>query len=663
MNCAWKCQELLHGLQDGQRVAVVTFFGSLCPITLSHVQGLLESRRILMGEPGVKRPARLETFHAVLGFISLDGDLHVGEIGEMALDLKTRKHLVELAVEEYDWIDVEEWEGASIADLQQQWPQLNFTTFFMDGADDVVKSGKYEFASEQDRCIAICRPGSSERLRQAMAMSCNGINLDDGYFILGPELPDISSTDAKKALAVQHGEALQHLLHPNVIEWFTKFRSGPAISLDCLSPRSLATVIDRILVLSHLPRRTDRRTSLICAFEDASLDEATLLRLGAAAAAKELVAKASKRIPRMAVLETAFEEWLVRIAALNPATTARKMVSQTKGSWRLLGKSGNYTYDETTGDIKTSRGGFVGRFSFKPISEQPLPMSDGKRRFPCIGITDSEIMLEVAKPANHEAFFVLPSQLNGAEYPCHSFIVTEIDDYRYDDTGGPRGQLSVHPAAGQFILDNAACKTRENGINALDQVIAQLNKHGFDFKLVNGYMQVPACEEGETEQALNIIGEAIHTLRPLVMQNVQACGADPSLTSLTNNKHRVNLVYASAVPVDTYLNSAKDRLHLEFTLRVAETVLYAQYYGALKHAAAQGPPTAGGKRMVYMMPLGGGVFRNPTETIVSAMSCAVESLTDAERDTLNIQVLTFHGKHGECREFTRLVEKTGKLKK
>merc|ERR550534_619311 len=334
------------------------------------------------------------------------------------------------------------------------------------------------------------------------------------------------------------------------------------------------------------------------------------------------------------------------------------MIFQTKGLWRLLGKSGDYIYDKTTGDIKTSEGSFVGCFSFMPISDQPLPISHGKQEMPCIGITDIEIILEVGKPDNHEAFFVLPSQLNGAEYPSDRSIVTKIDEYCYDNTGGPPGQLSVHPAAGQFILDNAACKTREDGINAVDQVIAHLNKHGFDFKLVNGYLQVPACDRDACEEALKIIREVIHTLRPLVMQDVEASGADPSLKSLTNNKHRVNLVYASAVPVDTYLNLAEDGPHFDFMVRVAETVLYAQYYGALKHAAARGPPTAGGKRTVYMMPLGRGVFQNPTYIIASAMCCAVESLTDAERDALNIQVLTFH-ERGECRRFKELIQERG----
>ena len=40
-----------------------------------------------------------------------------------------------------------------------------------------------------------------------------------------------------------------------------------------------------------------------------------------------------------------------------------------------------------------------------------------------------------------------------------------------DKTGGPKGQLAVHPAAGQFLLDNAACDDRPAGINALDLVL------------------------------------------------------------------------------------------------------------------------------------------------------------------------------------------------
>lgn len=51
---------------------------------------------------------------------------------------------------------------------------------------------------------------------------------------------------------------------------------------------------------------------------------------------------------------------------------------------------------------------------------------------------------------------MLPSQLNGAEYPSNDEIVTEFEEYLYDYTAGPAGQLSVHACIGQFIIDNAS---------------------------------------------------------------------------------------------------------------------------------------------------------------------------------------------------------------
>ena len=56
----------LECLEQGTRVAVVTLLGSLCPITLGHVQGFEEARRILLGE-GVARPLRTPAH--TLGYI------------------------------------------------------------------------------------------------------------------------------------------------------------------------------------------------------------------------------------------------------------------------------------------------------------------------------------------------------------------------------------------------------------------------------------------------------------------------------------------------------------------------------------------------------------------------------------------------------------------
>ena len=51
---------------------------------------------------------------------------------------------------------------------------------------------------------------------------------------------------------------------------------------------------------------------------------------------------------------------------------------------------------------------------------------------------------------------MIPSQFNAAEYPYHTDVVFHVEDYKHENGSGPRGQLAVHPAVAQFLLDNAA---------------------------------------------------------------------------------------------------------------------------------------------------------------------------------------------------------------
>ena len=57
---------------------------------------------------------------------------------------------------------------------------------------------------------------------------------------------------------------------------------------------------------------------------------------------------------------------------------------------------------------------------------------------------------------NRGALFVIPSQFNAAEYPYHTDLLFQVEDYKHENGSGPRAQLAVHPAVAQFILDNAA---------------------------------------------------------------------------------------------------------------------------------------------------------------------------------------------------------------
>ena len=143
-----KLDGVLANVEPGSRVGVVTMLGSLCPITLGHVQAFVEARRLLLGEAGVARPARLEPFSAVVGLISLNSDGSVGaklkRKGVASLSYEQRLGLVQMAVQEHPWLGWEGSEGKMLQELQRRHPRLVFEHFYMNGADDVLHYAKYE---------------------------------------------------------------------------------------------------------------------------------------------------------------------------------------------------------------------------------------------------------------------------------------------------------------------------------------------------------------------------------------------------------------------------------------------------------------------------------------------------------------------------------------
>lgn len=362
-----------------------------------------------------------------------------------------------------------------------------------------------------------------------------------------------------------------------------------------------------------------------------------------------------------------------------------KLSAHTAPSSQAAVTEGSYSFDEDTGTISNDSAAKVGTFSAATVL-QPIRVtafgSSANALIPCIDVVNSEIMNEIQNPDNAGAFFVLPSQFNGAEYPSDRGIVTEIDAYKFDNTGGPRGQLAVHPAAGQFVLDNAACGDKL-GLNSIDKVLSKTNADLIaagltasreQFSLINGYLRLP---QPRTRDAATKIIEAlqgqVHLVRPLLMSAVPACGLVPNKSLFASGGHTVNLFYASAVPINSYVNGigtvSKDfgDADLEtFQLACAETIAMVQYLGALTVAATLPSEE---RRRVFLMPLGGGAFRNPWDSIVRAMSLAVELLGDDLRSRLEIRALAFQdgtaGKSDltpECVKLTELLRVHGKLR-
>eukprot|EP00438_Fugacium_kawagutii_P003440 Skav200193 [mRNA] locus=scaffold2383:258823:262117:+ [translate_table: standard] len=309
------------------------------------------------------------------------------------------------------------------------------------------------------------------------------------------------------------------------------------------------------------------------------------------------------------------------------------IIQKREGSWSLSGSSGRYSFDASTGWL-SGGGEKLGRFICKQIQDQPLKLpvdsysklgSNFKDK-----ILSSEIMKEIQNPQNAGALFVLPSQLNG----------------------GPRGQLAVHPAAAQFILDNAAGGGGSGGINAIDQILKQqeLQKH---LELVNGYLKVHDVD-GPTSEIEKQLLKYLNTLRPLIMEDVPANGLTPDKKGFAkSSNHKVGLVYASAVPVDSYLNQGGN---VEFQTKVAELILIGQYHGALRYAAEhQRHKGVTSRRKVFLMPLGGGVFSNPWDIIAKSMAKAIQLLDDDSLSRLDIHALTWSGAPSEEQKLKILI--------
>jgi len=337
--------------------------------------------------------------------------------------------------------------------------------------------------------------------------------------------------------------------------------------------------------------------------------------------------------------------------------------------------NGYYQFNEATRELFEKGHGLVGKFLDGQIST--VPFADASLRNPserlpvsikCVQVVNSEIIEEVQSLDNAGALFVLPSQLNGAEYPSEHTIVAHLDQYKLDRTGGPRGQLAVHPAAGQFIIHNAASDKKPNGINAVDALLDSLKSYmhttaakSYRIYLKNGYLALPDCSPELQPIVLSGLRQSLHLLRCLGMEDVTASGLNPTLKAASSASHKVTLVYASAVPVQAYLNYGKE--DRAFQEEVSRLVIAGQYYGALRVAASRA--TVSSPKRIFLMPLGGGVFNNRSETIAGAISTAVEMLQSDGFDVqklLDIRILTFKGKPSERADMTYLMQLLGKLR-
>ena len=311
------------------------------------------------------------------------------------------------------------------------------------------------------------------------------------------------------------------------------------------------------------------------------------------------------------------------------------------------------------------------KMNIKELIDFFKPISSITPDFMCDLVLDSAIDLEIENPENADSFFVLPSQLNGAEYrsPEDYNIVRNISQYTSDYTGGPRGQLAVHPACGQFIIDNASNTVNKNGINAIKYLLEKINYDDdfYNFELINGYLKIPKMSDSRGTEKVKLFIKHLREMRVLGMTDIQVdgyyYGRNENLstgTTRSDTPHNVNLIYASAIPINTYNNVyGPEEPDADSNIKeIANAVLFAQYYGAMYEAYYYNKQKSisgyDNKTKIFLMPLGGGVFNNKFEDITKCMLVALCLFQTTHGDFLervDPKILAYNGLKNEPQIF------------
>jgi hypothetical protein len=250
-------------------------------------------------------------------------------------------------------------------------------------------------------------------------------------------------------------------------------------------------------------------------------------------------------------------------------------------------------------------------------------VNDRKDDFPFSEITvikgSIQDLIQTKASENRQKVFVLPSQLNAAEYVDPGDIVTKLQSYMNDRTGGPAGQLAADPGVAQFIIDNAANLDTEifNPNSGINNVRLMGDIPGIT--LQNGYLMVKD-DANISEFENNISQMTVLGVRDVPVRGLMS-GKDREFFYAD---HTVDLIYGSAVPIHDpnspyyYGNSNHPTVR-----RIASVTLFAQYVGSFRLAILRKNCN------IYLMLLGGGVFSNRFDDIKDAISSAYNFMKKA----------------------------------
>lgn len=205
---------MLRALQPGQSVGVVTLSGALSPVHVMHVE-------ILRGACELVR----DRHAAAIAFLAPSSEGYVNDkLGADALQLELRNRCCQAVAQDSTWLGVCPWGransgsvcDATVAYLRASFPDLSFQGYEVAGADYALKARLWRKASAKRGAVAFRRKGDTAQLEAEVSGQ-----VPNPFFVLGPELEDVSSTVVRQHLrsagSAESREALAALLPPEVL--------------------------------------------------------------------------------------------------------------------------------------------------------------------------------------------------------------------------------------------------------------------------------------------------------------------------------------------------------------------------------------------------------------------------------------------------------------
>ena len=151
-----RLEPYLHNLAAGSQVAVITFIGTFCPVTLGHIQCVQVARDVLIGAKKPIGSPLTQHFDACVAIMCCNPDKYVNKKmarqKQKSMPIKQRQQLLLLAASNMSqWLTVvdylpHQFEKALSSDVWQKLcaahPSLKFVHVSLGGADDVFTRKK-----------------------------------------------------------------------------------------------------------------------------------------------------------------------------------------------------------------------------------------------------------------------------------------------------------------------------------------------------------------------------------------------------------------------------------------------------------------------------------------------------------------------------------------